>query len=367
MEKEEAKQVTDEEAFLFAMELVGASAVPMVLKSALDLGIIEIIAKAGPNAYLSSSNIASQTPSIKNKDAPSMLDRLLRLLASYKILTCSIQHQDQDDGDSNEIRLYGLHPFAKYFVNNSDQGGVSMVSSFLMHHDKVLQDLWYHLTESIQEGGLPFYNAYGMTVFEFQGKNPRFNKLFNNGMSNVSSIIMKKILETYSGFEGLESVADVGGGTGAISNMIVSKYPNIKAINYDLPHVINEAPSYPGVEHVGGDMFVNVPKADAIFMKWVLHDWNEEQCLKILKNCYDSLPDTGKVIVAECIVPTVPDSNLASKSVVQMDVIMLCHSSGGKERTEKEFEALAKGAGFQGFKIASCALNMYVMEFLKNV
>jgi hypothetical protein len=50
-----------------------------------------------------------------------------------------------------------------------------------------------------------------------------------------------------------------------------------------------------------------------------------------------------------------------------MDVIMLCHSSGGKERTEKEFEALAKGAGFQGFKIASCALNMYVMEFLKNV
>jgi hypothetical protein len=107
------------------------------------------------------------------------------------------------------------------------------------------------LTESIQEGGLPFYNAYGMTVFEFQGNNPRFNKLFNNGMSNVSSIIMKKILETYSGFEGLESVADVGGGTGAISNMIVSKYPNIKAINYDLPHVINEAPSYPGILYFG--------------------------------------------------------------------------------------------------------------------
>jgi hypothetical protein len=138
MEKEEAKQVTDEEAFLFAMELVGASAVPMVLKSALDIGIIEIIAKVGPNAYRSSSNIASQIPSIKNKDAPSMLDRLLRLLASYKILTCSIdQHQDQ--------RLYGLHPFAKYFVNNSDQGGVSMISSFLMHHDKVLQDLWYDI------------------------------------------------------------------------------------------------------------------------------------------------------------------------------------------------------------------------------
>ncbi|GAU36264.1 hypothetical protein TSUD_255180 [Trifolium subterraneum] len=74
MEMEKAKQVTDEEAFLFAMELAGASSVPMVLKSALDLGIIEIIAKTDPNAYLSSSNIASQIPSMKNQDAPSMLD-----------------------------------------------------------------------------------------------------------------------------------------------------------------------------------------------------------------------------------------------------------------------------------------------------
>jgi len=139
MEREEAKQVSDEEALFFAMELSGASAAPMVLKAALELGIIEIIAKAGPNAHLSSSNIASQIPSIKNPDAPSMLDRLLRLLASYKILTCSIQNQD---GDSIE-RLYGLHPLAKYFVNNQD--GVSMISSFLMQHDKVLKDMWYDI------------------------------------------------------------------------------------------------------------------------------------------------------------------------------------------------------------------------------
>ncbi|CAK8539027.1 unnamed protein product [Lathyrus sativus] len=224
----------------------------------------------------------------------------------------------------------------------------------------------YHLTDSVKEGGLPFNNAFGMTVFEFHGTNPRFNNLFNKGMSDSSSIIMKKILETYSGFKSLDSVVDVGGGIGTVTNMIVSKYPNIKAINFDLPHVINVAPSYPGVEHVGGDMFVGVPKADAIFMKWLCHDWNDEQCLKILKNCYDSLPIAGKVIVVESIVPVVPNSSLASKNVLQMDVIMLCHSSGGKERTKKEFEALAKGAGFQGFQIACCAFNMYVMEFLKN-
>nr|AFK34973.1 unknown [Lotus japonicus] len=185
-------------------------------------------------------------------------------------------------------------------------------------------------------------------------------------MSDYSTIIMKKVLETYTGFEGLGSVVDVGGGTGAVINMIVSKYPTIKGVNFDLPHVIKEAPSYPGVEHIGGDMFVSVPKADAIFMKWICHDWNDEQCLKLLKNCYESLPDTGKVILTECNIPQVPDFKLASRCVFEMDVIMLCHSSGGRERTAKEYEALAKGAGFQGFRVACCAFNMYVMEFLKK-
>lgn len=101
-------------------------------------------------------------------------------------------------------------------------------------------------------------------------------------------------------------------------------------------------------------------------MQWILHDWNDEQCLKILKNCYDSLPNNGKVILTELIVPVVPDSSMDSKCVFQMDVVMLSHCSGGRERTEKEYEGLAKGAGFQGFKIACHAFNIYVMELLKK-
>lgn len=131
------------------MELAGASAVPMVLKSALDLGIIEAITKAGPGASLSASHIASQIPSIKNPDAPAMLDRLLRLLASYNILTAAASSTDHRDGDGDPaaervVVEYGLHPRAKYFVNNN-QDGLSMVSSFLMQHDKVLKDMWYEL------------------------------------------------------------------------------------------------------------------------------------------------------------------------------------------------------------------------------
>ncbi|KAB1202878.1 Caffeic acid 3-O-methyltransferase 1 [Morella rubra] len=210
-----------------------------------------------------------------------------------------------------------------------------------------------------------------MTAFEYQGKDLRLNNIFNKGMSDHSTFTMKKILETYKGFEGLTSVVDVGGGTGVVLNMTVSKYPSIKGINFDLPHVIADAPSYPGVvaagvDHVGGDMFASVPRGDAIFMKWICHDWSDEHCMKLLKNCYDALPDNGKVIVVECILPVAPDTSLASKGICHVDIFMLVQTPGGRERTEEEFEAFAKGAGFQVFRVMGCAFNTSIMEFIKK-
>ncbi|CAN6728358.1 unnamed protein product [Malus baccata var. baccata] len=186
-----------------------------------------------------------------------------------------------------------------------------------------------------------------MTNFEYHGTDPRFNKVFNRAMADHSIIAMKKLLVTYKGFEGLTSVIDVGGGTGSVTHMIVSKYPSIKGINFDLPHVIKDAPQYPAmffvsdnvysVEHVGGDMF------------------SDEHCLKLLKNCYATLPDNGKVILVDIIIPVSPNSSLATKLANHVDIIMLTHNPGGKERTEKEFEALAKGSGFQGFRVMCSA------------
>ncbi|XP_061995868.1 caffeic acid 3-O-methyltransferase [Rosa rugosa] len=353
-------QVSDEEANLFAMQLASASVLPMVLKAAIELDLLEIMAKAGPGAFLSPNDLASQLPT-KNPEAPVMLDRMLRLLASYSILTYSLRTLP----DGKVERLYGLGPVCKFLTKNED--GVSIAALCLMNQDKVLVESWYHLKDAVLDGGIPFNKAYGMTAFDYHGTDPRFNKVFNKGMADHSTITMKKILETYKGFEGLTSIVDVGGGTGAVVNMIVSKYPSIKGINFDLPHVIEDAPQYPGVQHVGGDMFVSVPKGDAIFMKWICHDWSDEHCLKFLKNCYAALPDDGKVILGECILPVAPDTSLATKGVVHIDVIMLAHNPGGKERTEQEFEALAKGSGFQGIRVACNAFNTYVIEFLKKI
>ncbi|KAL6198687.1 hypothetical protein ACLB2K_028476 [Fragaria x ananassa] len=86
-------------------------------------------------------------------------------------------------------------------------------------------------------------------------------------MVSFTTLIMRRILDSYKGFEHLTQLVDVGGGLGVALSLITSRYPHIKGINYDLPHVIKQAPQYPGVEHVGGDMFSNIPSGDAIFMK----------------------------------------------------------------------------------------------------
>ena len=89
-----------------------------------------------------------------------------------------------------------------------------------------------------------------MTLFEYLAIDMRFSKVFNDAMSNYSTIAMKKMLENYNGFDGLSTLVDVGGGTGQTLNMIIAKYPTIRGINFDLPHVIKDAPKYDGIKQL---------------------------------------------------------------------------------------------------------------------
>lgn len=125
----------EEESFLLAMQLVTGSILPMTMKAAIELGLLEILAKASPS-QLSSAEIASQLPT-KNQDAPVILDRILRLLATHSILTCNLVAYK--DGDVQ--RLYGLAPVGKYFVQNED--GVSLSPFLLIVQDKVPLDCWF--------------------------------------------------------------------------------------------------------------------------------------------------------------------------------------------------------------------------------
>ncbi|XP_058179058.1 caffeic acid 3-O-methyltransferase-like [Rhododendron vialii] len=364
----------DEKQYSYAMEVIRSSVLPLVLKAVIELEALDIIAKEGPGAQLSASEIASRLPpsaaaSGRNPDAPEMLDRMLRFLASHSILTCSAAISSSDDPTTTgpaapvgETRVYGLAPVAKYFV--PDQDGVSLGYLLFMSQDKVHINSWYELKGAVLEGGIPFERVHGMHAFEYCGKDVRFNEVFNKAMQCGTKLLIKKIVHSYKGFEQLQSLVDVGGGLGVSLSLITAKYPHIKAINFDLPHVIQQAPPYPGVEHVGGDMFENVPKGDAIFTKRVLHDWSDDQCLQILKNCHKALPEHGKVIVVETILPAIVDTSDAARTAFHIDLLMMTEL-GGKERTEQEYRTLAVGAGFSGIKLDCYACTLWVMEFYK--
>ncbi|CAL9079219.1 unnamed protein product [Musa textilis] len=349
----------EEEARRFAMRLAMGCCLPLTLKAAIELELLETIVKAGPGAMLSPADIAAGLPT-ENPQATDMVDRILRLLAAYGILSWSVEASDVDGRPTCK---YGAAPVCKYLTRNED--GVSMAALTLLIHDKITMESCYCLKDAVLEGGIPFKKAHGMTAFEHHGKDPRFNKLFNDSMRNHSTILIKQLLKTYRGFDDVKVLVDVGGGTGATLHMITSRHQHIKGINFDLPHVISGAPPYPGVEHVSGDMFESVPSGgDAIFMKWILHDWTDEQCARILKNCWKALPKKGKVILVEYLLPMNPEQYSNSQGIFELDMGMMSYT-GGRERTQEELEALAKAAGFVGFKATYISIYAWLIEFTK--
>lgn len=368
-----SKEDPDASDFTRVLQLNNGAVLGMVMKAAIELDLFEIIAKAstvngtspfGDDAKkMSSDDIVAQLPT-QNPAAPAMLDRILRFLAAKSILNWTTVVGE----DSKEKNLYGLTSTCKYYI--SDEDGMSLAPMLVMLHDKVITDSWYKLKDAVLEGGVPFNMAHdGMHAFEYPAIDSRFNDVFNQGMHCHTTLIMKMILEVYPGFKEITEIVDVGGGTGATLAKIIAKYPHIRGINFDLAHVIKDAAPLAGVEHVGGDMFESVPKGEVIFMKWILHDWSDEHCLKLLKNCCNSLPEFGKVIIVESIIPEYsdPDSLAKLNNVCDADMVMLAMNPGGKERSLKEFEELAKESGFAAVKLI-CSASVYsVLEIYKKL
>ncbi|KAG6493134.1 caffeic acid 3-O-methyltransferase-like [Zingiber officinale] len=343
----------EEQACYLALQLSSAAVLPMVLKTAIELGLLEMLVEDGPTAALSSEDLATRLPTT-NPSAADIIERILRLLAANGVVDCVA------DGGR---RKYSAAPICKYLVPN-DSG--TMANLVLLNQDPVVIDMWRYLTDSILNGGHPVMAAFGMTSFEYLGRDPRFKKVFNDAMNGASSLVMKNILRRYDGFADVQVLVDVGGNTGRNLDLITSFYPHIHGINFDLPHVVADAPALTRVEHCGGDMFEAVPAGDAIMLKWTLHDWSDEHCVKILKNCSKALPaEKGKVVVFEYVVPAVPEATPEAKSIFQLDLCMVAYSVGGKERTVEEFRALAKEAGFYGFNALPVFAGTWVLEFIK--
>ncbi|KAL4322688.1 hypothetical protein AHAS_Ahas14G0235500 [Arachis hypogaea] len=125
-------------------------------------------------------------------------------------------------------------------------------------------------------------------------RNPRLLGLFNDAMAGDSQMIKLALKDHNMAFEGLETIVDVGGGNGTTALIISEKFPALKCIVFDLPMVVESLKGSNNLSFVGGDMFESIPKADAILLKLVLHNWSDDNCIKILRNCKDAVKVSSK-------------------------------------------------------------------------
>ncbi|KAI3837191.1 hypothetical protein MKX03_010756 [Papaver bracteatum] len=326
----------------------------MALKCAVELGIPDIINSHGRPITVSEVidtlklTTSSPTPNVD------YLTRLMRLLVRNGVFT-SVLHQQ-----SNQV-LYDLTPSSKWLLRDPKFNISPMI--LLQLHPEFLKP-WQYLGNCVKESGFAFQKAHGCdSIWDLALANPQLNRLFNDGMECTARTVVNLMLVKYKeGFDGIRSLVDVGGGTGAMIAEIVEANPHIRGINFDLPHVLATAPEHPGVTHVTGDMFVDIPEADAVILKWILHDWSDENCLKILRNCYKAISKTkkGKVIIVDCVLQ--PDGDdLFDKTGLAFDLLMMV-DTGGKERTEVEWKMLLNSAGFTRYNIIQISTFPSIIE-----
>lgn len=321
----------------------------------IELDVFDALARAGAKALtvqeLAESAMPQKAVNVRN------LERMLRVMISNSAITETV--------DAGE-RRYALGPLGKFFVKNEIHDSGSFAHYLMYGQAPAVQQSYSPLRELVVEDPVGSRGMNGGSLYEFHQKNPALNKLFNQGMDGNSKVHMHAILDAYKGFQKVSVLVDVGGGFGASLSAIIDQYPHIRGINFDLPGVIADSPQLAGVEHVSGDMLESVPSGgDAIFMKWILHNWGDEDVLQLLKNCWRALPSGGKAIVVDHVVPEVIDPEECDKAILIMDVMMMAHHNS-QERTESEFRKLGLAAGFAQVNVV-CQIRSSgsVVEMLK--
>nr|XP_023881245.1 (S)-scoulerine 9-O-methyltransferase-like [Quercus suber] len=337
--------------------------IQMSLRAAIELDIFNIIANAGSEAQLSAAEIVEKIPTT-NPSAAITLDRILRLLSVNSLLSMSQRPCQSGDDATHQEMCYGLTQLTRHLATNKD--GVSSASTVLFLSERMMVEPLYMLKNMVLEPECkPFYSTYGANFYEHMAKEPRFDKQFQEFMTHSAKLFLDKVLQVYRGFEEVKELLDVGGGMGTSLGNIISMYPHIHGKNFDLPNVISVAPKLSGVEHISGNMFESLPRAEAILLKWILHNWDDEHCKKLLKNCWEALPIHGKVIALETLIPQALGNDFTSVNTIIDDFYMMLFHEG-KVRTLAEFETLGKAVGFAETKIFAIGQGINVIEFLKN-
>ncbi|XP_062105908.1 trans-resveratrol di-O-methyltransferase-like [Humulus lupulus] len=326
---------------------------PMSLKCAIELGIADIIHNHGQPITL--SKLISSLPIHSSK--AHCIQRLMRILVHFGIFSTQAPQEDQQEEKEEE----------KYYLTLTSRllllkDGPFRATQFCLAelHPRLLAP-WQFLSTWLQKGDdddpTPFKMVHGMNFWDdLPTADPTVKCIFTEAMASDSHLISKVIVEDGKKvFEGLSSLVDVGGGAGIMAKAIANAFTNIKCTVLDLPYVVADLKGTHNLNFVEGDMFKKIPSAHAVLLKWVLHNWSDEEATIILKKCREAIIESkdegGKVIVIDMIID---ENSMLEKKLVEtqlyFDMLMMINVTG-KERNKKQWENLFLAAGFSHHKI----------------
>lgn len=279
---------------------------------------------------------------------PRALYRLLRALASVGIFA------------ETKGRRFKLTPLATTL-----QTGIphSMHAWALMVNEPWMWDSWKELLSGVKTGEMPFLKAHGMPIFQYLEHHPENLEVFGESMSSLSQAENPAIAAAYKFPKG-RTVVDVGGGHGSLLAAFLKANPSLNGVLFDQSAVIARAENDKHVTAKGvaqrcrlesGNFFEAVPKGgDAYLMKYILHDWNDDECVKILANCRAAMNEKGKVLVVDNVLSSGNEPSWGKLLDMQMLII------GGRERTKEEFADLFSAARLKLTRIVptKCALSI---------
>ncbi|BCB88529.1 hydroxyneurosporene-O-methyltransferase [Phytohabitans suffuscus] len=274
------------------------------------------------------------------------LARILRLLAGRGIFA------EEADG------RFGLAPAGQALRSDA---AVPARSGVLMFTDAMFWTTSYELASTLRRDGATFADVFGMPLGEYFDRHADKEALFYDGMERVSDAENPLIAASYE-FPASGTVADVGGRYGGLLAQVLRANPGLRGVLLDKPEEVAkhrlDTPELAGRwEVVGGDFFTSVPPADVLVLKRILHNLDDGDCVRLLRNCRAALHPGGTVLVVDAIVPADP----APHQSTAMDFMMLAAMTG-KERTEAEIAPLLSAAGLRLTRLVPTHSVMSIVE-----
>ena len=313
---------------------------PQAVHVAARLGLAEALAE-GPRTV---AELAEMT----GTHAPSLY-RLMRALAYIEIFI---------ELDGSRFANSELSHFLRADVSGSMNAMAMLVADWMWRS-------WGGLLHSVQTGEPSFDKVHGMPIWRYLAERDlEAGAIFNKVMTESTAAVSLSIAQA-ADLSGAHTVVDVGGGHGSLLATLLEVYPSIKqGILFDQQHIIAEAQAALGsalgrrIRFEGGDFFADVPAgADVYMLKWILHDWDDTACVKVLTTCREAMAAHGRVLAVELVV----DPDRSDEFTYFYDLAMLVNSIG-RERTAAEYEALYESAGLKLTNIIPTASMFSLIE-----